>query len=61
MTPNIPTGSIMAVRDIALASKMFIPKNRIMHGTISIPPPMPNRPDKIPVNIPSTTNAISII
>lgn len=51
----------MAVRDIALASKIFIPKNRIMDGTIKIPPPMPNSPDKIPVRIPSTTNPISII
>lgn len=61
MTPKAPTGSNMAVRDIALASKIFIPKNRIMDGTMIMPPPMPKSPDNMPVSIPSTTNPISII
>jgi len=39
-----------------LATKMSKPKITINEGTITIPPPMPNNPDKIPAAIPRIKN-----
>jgi len=61
MTPKTPTGNNMAANDVAFASRMFIPKITMSEGTNTIPPPIPNRPDKMPTMIPKINNPISII
>ena len=51
----------MAASDVAFASRIFIPKITMSEGTNTIPPPIPNRPDKMPTMIPKINNPISII
>lgn len=51
----------MAANDVAFASRMFIPKITMSEGTNMIPPPIPNRPDKILTMIPKINNPIFII
>ena len=50
----------MAAKDVALASSIFIPKIAISVGTITIPPPIPNKPDIMPAKTPTIKIPISI-
>ena len=50
----------MAASEVALALSIPMPKNAISEGTIIIPPPIPNKPDIMPAQIPSNKNANSI-
>ena len=45
----------MAPSDVPWARRCSIPKSSTMQGTMRIPPPTPNRPDRKPVATPTPT------
>src|SRR5437870_2906050 len=50
--PSAPTGSSSAARDVPAALVMLNPTSRIRDGTITMPPPMPKRPESTPATRP---------
>lgn len=54
------TGNSMAVREMALALRMLNPKIAMRVGTNTTPPPIPKKPERIPVINPKTNNPISM-